>query len=260
MKKFNALFLFILLVAGFNNVSAQKEFNEGTITIGITDLQVDDPQAAAMLNMVKTSTISIAFNEKKSLVTANMMSGMVQSRTVIDNNTKASTTLLDMMGQKSKTTITEADVKKLEKEANASKEEMPKELDLDYDVTYNKKDTKKILGYDCFRADIKVSPKDAKEGQVVNMVVYVAESIKFPKSLINGVNESMAQFGTKFDLSEIPLEISVNMANPEDPSKKVSITLAATEISQTVDAKTFELDDTGYEEKSMEELMKSSGM
>ena len=154
---------------------------------------------------------------------------------------------------------TEADVKKLEAESKASTDEMP-ELDLDYDVTYNKKDTKNILGYDCFRADIKVSPKDAKEGQELNMVVYVAESIKFPKSLIDGVNESMSQFGTKFNLAEVPLEISLKMADPADPKKTASITLAATEISKTVDAKTFELDDTGYEEKSMEDLLKSSGM
>jgi len=58
MKKFIGLFLFVFLVAGLQNVSAQKELKEGNITIGITDLQVDDPSAAAQIGMFKTATMN----------------------------------------------------------------------------------------------------------------------------------------------------------------------------------------------------------
>ena len=50
MKKIIGLFLFVFLVAGLQNIYAQKELKEGNITIGITDLQVDDPSGENQTN------------------------------------------------------------------------------------------------------------------------------------------------------------------------------------------------------------------
>ena len=80
MKKIIGLFLFVFLVAGLQNIYAQKELKEGNITIGITDLQVDDPSVAVTVKMSigversASSRIEITDPKNSEISTENMES------------------------------------------------------------------------------------------------------------------------------------------------------------------------------------------
>lgn len=253
MKRLHAILLLLFLVAGTSTISAQKELKEGSVTIGITELESSDQQAAAMLPMFKSSTMKFDFNDAKSLMTMNMMNGMMNMRVLLDNKSKATTMLMDMMGQKTMSTISAEEAKKAQEE---NKNAMPQDLDIDYKVTYDRKDTKDILGHKCFKAVIKITPKkdeDKKQMEKVDLKIsaYVTDKIKFPKSMVESFEESMGK--GSFKMTEFPLEFSLSF---DDGKNNAKITLAATEIKNELDKSVFELDTTGYEEKSMEEMMK----
>lgn len=95
MKKIHVLFFLVFLVASIHTTTAQKEFKEGNITFGITDIKSDDPQVQSMMQMITGSTINVQFNDVQSLLTMDMMSGMMKTRTLVQNATKASVTLYD---------------------------------------------------------------------------------------------------------------------------------------------------------------------
>lgn len=252
MKKLHAFLLLAFLVFGTSNISAQKELKEGSITIGITELESSDPQAAAMAGMVKTSTMKYDFNALKTLMTANVMNGMIQMRVLVDNNTKATTMLMDMMGQKSMTNISAEEAKKSQDMEKMNLEDLP----VDLSVTYDKKDTKEILGHKCFKANFNIKPKseeDAKKMEEVDFSItaYVTDQIKFPQAMIKQYEEMFGNTG--FKMTDFPLECTITFNDGKNNGK---ITLAATDIKRSLDNGVFELDTTGYEEKSIEEMMK----
>lgn len=253
MKKLHALSLFFFLLVGINNISAQRELTQGSLTIGITELETSDQQAASMLPMFKSSTMKFDFNDVNSLMTMDMMSGMMKIRVLLDNKTQATTMLMDMMGQKTMTKISSEDAKKNREDQKMNPEDIP----VDFNVTYDKKDTKTIEGHKCFKANIDVKPKDAQKAEDVDLKItaYVTEEIKFPNAMIKSFEDTMGQ--GSFKMTEVPLEISISFNDGKTSGK---ITLAATEIKKMVEAGTFKLDTTGYEEMSMEDMMKNGGM
>lgn len=253
MKKFIGLFLLVFLVAGLQNVSAQKELKEGTITIGITDLQVDDPSAAPQLQMIKTATMNIAFTKDQSLVTGNVMGGMMKMQMLFKTDPKDMLMLIDAMGQKMMTELKADDFAEMEekaKEAQTKAKEGDEEFD--YDVTYDKKDKKKISGYDCYKANIVVNNKEAKENNI-KIALYVTDAIKYPASMMESIKSSGAP---ELKLKEMPLEITISGG---EKGKGGSITFAATKIENTVDKSIFKLNSTGYEKMDMEDLQKMGG-
>lgn len=255
MKRLHALLLLVFLVAGTTNISAQKELSEGSVTIGITELESSDPQAASMLPMFKSSTMKLDFNDAKSLMTMDMMSGMMKVRVLLDNKTSATTMLMDMMGQKSMTNISAEDAAKA-KEENKGKalEDMP----FDLDITHDRNDTKEILGHKCHKAVFNIKPKDEKDLKEMEKVdfsitAYVTKDIKYPAAMLQSYKEQM---GTDLKLTEFPLEFSIKF---NDGTNNGKLTLAATEIKKSIENSTFKLDTTGYEEMSMEDMMKKNG-
>ena len=253
MKKIIGLFLFVFLVAGMQNVSAQKELKEGNITIGITDLQVDDPSVAPQLQMLKSATMNIAFTKDQSLVTANVMGGMMKMQVLLKTDPKDMLMLIDAMGTKMMTELKGDDFAEFEEKAKKMRDDPANKNDkFDYDVTYDKKDKKKISGYDCYKANIIVNNKEAKENNLV-ISLYVTDAIKYPTSMMDSMKSSGVP---ELKLKEMPLEITITGG---EKGKGGSITMAATKIEKKVDRNIFKLDTTGYEKMDMEELQKMGG-
>ena len=253
MKKFIGLFLFVFLVAGMQNVSAQKELKEGSITIGINDLQVDDPSAAPQLQMIKTATMNIAFTKDQSLITGDVMGGMMKMRMLFKTDPKDMLMLIDAMGNKMMTELKANDFAEFEKKAKEAQEKSKdSDEEFDYDVTYDKKDKKNISGYDCYKANIIINNKEAKENNL-KISAYVTSAIKYPQSMMDSMKSSGAP---ELKLTEMPLEITISGG---EKGKGGSITFAATKIEKTVDKSVFKLDTTGYEKMDMNELQKMGG-
>ncbi|MFK7775107.1 MAG: hypothetical protein AB8F94_23400 [Saprospiraceae bacterium] len=251
MKKIIGLFLFVFLVAGLQNVSAQKELKEGNITIGITDLQVDDPSVAPQLQMIKTATMNIAFTKDQSLITGDVMGGMMKMQVLYKSNPKDMLMLIDAMGQKMMTELKADDFTEMEKKAKDAQEKA-KDEEFDYDVTYDKKDKKKISGYNCYKANIVINNKEAKENNL-KIALYVTDAIKYPASMLESMKSSGAP---ELKLKEMPLEITISGG---EKGKGGSITLAATKIEKKVDKSVFKLNTDGYEKMDMDELQKMGG-
>ncbi len=256
MKRLHALLLLVFLVAGTTNISAQRELTEGSVTIGITELEISDPQAASMLPMFKSSTMKLDFNDAKSLMTMDMMSGMMKVRVLLDNKTNATTMLMDMMGQKTMTNISAEEAAKAKTE-NKNKNPL-EDAPFDLDITYDKSDTKEILGHKCHKAIFNIKPKDEEDAKKMEKVdfsitAYVTKDIKYPQAMLDSYKEQM---GADIKLTEFPLEFSIKF---DDGENKGKLTLAAKEINKSVENSTFKLDTTGYEEMSIEDMMKKNG-
>lgn len=253
MKKIIGLFLFVFLVAGLQNVSAQKELKEGNITIGITDLQVDDPSVAPQIGMFKTATMNIAFTKDQSLVTGDVMGGMMKMRMLFNANPKDMLMLIDAMGNKMMTEIKADEFKEMEEKAKKMQEDAAsKDPEIDYDVTFDRKDKKNISGYDCYKANIVINNKEAKEANL-KVSLYLTDAIKYPEAMM----ESMKSSGVpELKFTGVPLEITISGG---EKGKGGTITLAATKIEDTVDKNIFKLDTTGYEKMDMEDLQKMGG-
>ncbi|MFK8006712.1 MAG: hypothetical protein AB8H03_10085 [Saprospiraceae bacterium] len=251
MKKIIGLFLFVFLVAGLQNVSAQKALEEGNITIGITDLQVDDPSAAPQLQMLKTATMNIAFTKDQSLVTGDVMGGMMKMQVLYQSNPRDMVMLIDAMGQKMMTELKADDFTEMEKIAKDAQEKDENET-FEYDVTYDKKDKKSISGYDCYKANIILKNKEAQENNV-KVALYVTDAIKYSDAMLESMKSSGAP---ELKLKEMPLEITISGG---EKGKGGSITFAATKIEKKVDKSIFKLNTDGYEKMDMDDLQKMGG-
>ena len=181
----------------------------------------DNEQMAAM----GSNTIKISFNEKSTATQMDMMGGMISIKTfTLDKtNVKDSRMLMDMMGKKYEVTgesegFGNSDVASLK---NAES------------VTYDKKDTKEILGYKCYKAVVKMT------GGITSNF-YITEAIA-----------TQAKADDKIKLSGFPLEIEVN-------SEKGKIIMLATAFDKEPSANCFTVPE-GYKKVTQEELQKELG-
>jgi GLPGLI family protein len=191
----------------------------GAVTYEMT--MPDNEEMAAM----GTNTIKISFNEKSSATQLDMMGGMISVKTIsIDkNNPKETRMLMEMMGKKYEVTgeaegFANTDVASL-KDAES--------------VTYDKKTTKEILGYKCYKASVKMSTG------AIN-TFYITEAIAV-QSLPTD----------KLKLSGFPLEVEVN-------SEKGKVVLLATSVDKAPSASCFNVPE-GYKKVTQEELQQELG-
>ena len=191
----------------------------GAVTYEMT--MPDNEEMAAM----GTNTIKISFNEKSSATQMDMMGGMISMKTIsLDkNNPKDTRMLMDMMGNKYEVTdgadgFGNTDVASL-KDAES--------------VSYDKKDTKEILGYKCYKAIVKMAG-----GTVSNF--YITEAIA-----------TQSKADDKLKLTGFPLEIEVN-------SEKGKINIVATAVDKAPSATCFTIPE-GYKKVTQEELQKELG-
>lgn len=191
----------------------------GAVTYEMT--MPDNEEMAAM----GTNTIKISFNEKSSATQMDMMGGMISVKTITldKTNIKDTRMLMDMMGKKYEVTgesegFGNSDIGSL-KDAES--------------VTYDKKSTKEILGYKCYKAIVKMS-----NGTVSNL--YVTEAIAV-----------QAKPDDKLKLSGFPLEIEVN-------SERGKVIMLATAFDKEPSVNCFTVPE-GYKKVTQEELKQELG-
>jgi GLPGLI family protein len=210
-----------LAFVAFAIVSTQfyAQTKTGAVTYEMT--MPDNEEMAAM----GTNTIKISFDEKSSATQLDMMGGMISVKTIsIDkNNPKETRMLMEMMGKKYEVTgeaegFANTDVASL-KDAES--------------VTYDKKATKEILGYKCYKALVTMN------SGVVN-TFYVTDAIAV-QSLPTD----------KLKLTGFPLEVEVN-------SEKGKVVLLATSVDKAPSASCFTVPE-GYKKVTQEELQQELG-
>ena len=191
----------------------------GAVTYEMT--MPDNEEMAAM----GTNTIKISFNEKSSATQMDMMGGMISVKTITLDKTNAKDTrmLMDMMGKKYEVTgesegFGNTDLASL-KDAES--------------ITYDKKDTKVILGYKCYKAIVKMTG-----GTISNF--YVTEAIAV---------QTKAE--EKFKLTGFPLEIEVN-------TERGKVIMVATAFDKEPSATCFTVPE-GYKKVTQEELQQELG-
>jgi len=216
---------FSILFLGASLANCQTAFNEGMIKMEITEVDADDQNIAAQLEMMKGTETDYSFNKEQSLVTSNMMGGMIVMQSLTKNETEEVTMLFDMMGQKMMVTST-----KEEREASEAKQQAGLE---NIKLEYDEEDKKKILGYDCIRV------KAVGENMPFSFEMYVTKDLAIDHKLIQGMQS--------FDLDGFPLEYVMKM-------EQMSLTYAATEIITEVDSNVFELSTEGYKKMTFEEF------
>lgn len=219
-----------LLLIGFsvNMVSAQKEIKEGTLTYEITDISSDNPQLAQQLAMMKGSSMTVLFADGKQLTKMNMMNGMMQQKIVMNPEEKTGEMYMDMMGQK---IMVKMPMGGDEDDTNTST-----------DIEYFPSETKKIAGYDAYKAVITTKA----EGQEMELITYITEDLAFDGEVIRN-----APGADK--LKGLPLEYTISQP-------QMSMTFTAQNISMEVDKSEFDFDKEGYREMSQEELQQMGGM
>ena len=230
MKKY----LFTLLgLCTFLTVNAQSVLNSASIEFTITEVKSDDPQTESMLAMMKGGTMDVYFKENKQRVDIDMMGGMVQMSTLINNDAEQSVVLyMDMMGQKLKIPMNEDEYAKYQKQSDQGGEQPTIEKD--------PSKTKKILGYDCVLVNIKHSSTE-QEGMTLS--AYVTDKIKAPSNVI--------QNGPSVDMGGFPLEYT--MVHPQ-----MSLTYQVTKLDEGVDEDMLK-EKEGYREMNFEEFMQTMG-
>ncbi len=191
----------------------------GAVTYEMT--MPDNEEMAAM----GTNTIKVSFNEKSTATQMDMMGGMISVKTITadKNNVKDTRMLMDMMGQKFEVTgesegFGNTDIGSL-KDAES--------------VTYDIKDTKVILGYKCYKANIKMT-----NGTTGNFYVTDAIAVQTKET-------------DKLKLTGFPLEIEMN-------TEKGKIVLMATAFDKEPSATCFTVPE-GYEKVTQEELQQKLG-
>ena len=216
MKNFKKL-AFVAFAIVSTQIYAQTK--SGAVTYEMS--MPDNEEMAAM----GTNTIKISFDEKSSATQMDMMGGMISVKTIsIDkNNPKEARMLMDMMGKKYEVTgssegFGNTDVASL-KDAES--------------VTYDKKETKEILGYKCYKALVKMT------SGVVN-TFFITEAIAV-QSLPTD----------KLKLAGFPLEVEVNSANGK-------VLLVATAVDKAPSASCFKIPE-GYKKVTQEELQQELG-
>jgi len=236
MKKITTFYFFLFLLIG-TSTFAQKEMKEGVINMEITAIDSENEQMAGMMQMMKGSEMSVSFNKDNSLMTMNMMGGMMKTRALTKKDSKEMVTLIDAMGQKMMNKMSKDEVEKTKKQAKSA----------NMDVTYDKSDTKKILEYTCHKAIIKI-PIPGQEGQFVEMNAYVTDDIVLSESLMQGVEASQ--------LKGTPLEYTVSMSQQ---GMAFSMTFTTTGIKTSVDKSVFDLNTEGYKEMTLEQMQSMGG-
>ncbi len=231
MLKLNTLLGACLMILS-TSLFAQTNLDSGVIKMEITNVASEDENMAAGLEMLKGTETNYYFNKEKSLVKANMMGGMMEMTTLVNNEDEFLTFTMNMMGQKMLVEST-----KEERDAAQAKNNTTPDVS-DFEITYDEEDTKEILGYTCFKAN--VSNEDGGFG----FICYVTEDIKASSKMIQGLDQ--------LDIRGFPLEYIMD-------AQQMQMTYTATEVSEEFDTEIFNIDTKGYKKMTFEEFMETMG-
>jgi hypothetical protein len=186
------------------------------------------PGASEEMAAMGESTIAIHFDETMQSTDMSMMGGMMVMKTIIPlTNIKDSKMTMDVMGQK-------YEIQDIGEEALKGGNGL-NNLDNAKEVVYDKKETKEIVGFKCYKATITMNDGTTS-------VFYITEAIAPQKNL----NKE-----TKVQLAGYPLEMTMTTAQGE-------MIVKATAFSKTLPADCFKVPE-GYTKVTMDEFQKQMG-
>ena len=226
MKIFIKASAFIMLLMFGMTTMLSAQTDKGTMEFEITGVTSDNPQVAAMSDMLMGNQTTVYFLGKKSMTKMNMMGGMVNIDLKMSED-KSSDMLMDMMGQKLWVNTTKLEADRLKAGQDNPMEEM--------DITYDKTDIKNIAGYDCFKMMVSFPDLDG-----ATLEAYVTDQINVKAPIIQGVE--MDEF------EGFPLEYNFN-------NGMMTMSVTAKSFVATVDESVFELETGGYQKLTMQEFM-----
>lgn len=197
-------------------VQAQKDVKEASVGYEITEVDSESMEA----QMMKGTLINIDYNQTNTKLNVQMMGGLVVMDIIMETATETSTMLMNMMGKKAKVIQ--------EKPKDAPKSE--------FDITYDKKDTKEILGNKCIKATL----TEKSSGQT--FVMYVAKKLKAKTKFVEELFPGLEGF---------PLEIVMSQEG-------MGVTITAQNFEKSVSKDAFLIPE-GYPEMTPEEFAKEMG-
>jgi hypothetical protein len=218
--------LFLLLLP-FITITAQKTIEKGYVKIVVTEASSEDPATAKNLQMMKESVTEVHFVEGKYKTSTAIMGGLASLKNIVDLKTNNIDMLLEVMGNKM---WVKTDTEKAK--SNPAGRDMS-----DFEVDYDKSQTKSILGYDTYRTTITGPNGLTIEG-------WITEAIKTDASIIQGMQD--------LKLQGFPLEFSIIK-----PGNR--LTFSATVVSETVEDSEFIFDPTLYVKMTLAELSEFMG-
>ena len=213
---------------GMMSLSAQS--NEGTMTLSIVDVTSDNPQVAAMSDMLKGNETVVHYKDNMSMTKMNMMGGMVKIDIRVDEE-ETSDMLMDMMGQKIWINTTKLEADRMKAENENPFEEM--------EVTYDQDDTKEVAGYSCYK--MIVTFPDMEDA---SLEAYITEDLSINAPVIQGVEIT--------EFAGFPLEYTFN-------NGMMNMTITTSSFENTVDESVFDINTDGYQKMTLEELIEMSG-
>ncbi len=233
LMKMNVLQYIVVLFLILPTIgNAQEAISEGVITMELTDVDSEDQQMAAQLEMMKGTETNYYFNNAKYLTTSNMMGGMVKMQNLFRVSDEQLTLLFDVMGQKMMVESSKEERMEMEAEQNAALEGI--------EVVYDKEDTKEIMGYKCHKAMI-----ETNEGEIpMKLIMYISPEVKASNKMIQGLQG--------FEIDGFPMELVMDMG-------KMSMTYTTTEISRDLDNSIFNLETSGYKKMTLDEFQEQMG-
>ena len=221
MKKIIKIAFALFLVAGVS-MNAQNALKSGSVTYSMTM-----PSASEEMAAMGESTITVNFNDKIQATDMSMMGGMMLMKTIVPvGNEKDSKMTVEVMGMKYE--ITDAGAEATKNNNGLSN------LDNAKDVVYDKKDTKEIVGFKCYKATVTMNDGTTS-------VFYITEAIA----------PQVQKADAKIKLPGYPLEMTVQTAQGD-------MVMKAVKFSKEVPVDAFKVGD-GFTKVTMEEFQKQMG-
>lgn len=221
MKKMTQIALTALLFVGIT-ATAQTQLKKGSVTYSMTM-----PGATEEMAAMGESTITVHFDEKTQATDMSMMGGMMLMKTIVPTgNKKDSKMTMEVMGMK-------YEITDIGEQANKATNSVGN-LENATEIVYDKKDTKEILGFKCYKATI--SMNDGSKS-----IFYVTDAIA-PQAV---------EADTKVKLTGYPLEMTVQ-------TEQGDMVMKATKFSKDVATEAFKVGE-GYTKVTMEEFQKQMG-
>lgn len=221
MKKITQFALTALLFVGITT-NAQTQLKKGSVTYSMTM-----PGASEEMTAMGESTVTIHFDEKNQATDMSMMGGMMMMKTIVPTeNKKDSKMTMEVMGMKYE--ITDVGEEASKKNNGFSN------LDNAKDIVYDKKDTKEIVGFKCYKATVTMNDE-------TKSTFYITEAIA-PQSETTDA---------KLKLSGYPLEMTIQTAQGD-------MVMKATKFSKEIPADAFKVGE-GFTKITMEEFQKQMG-
>ncbi len=171
------LLLFCVVSVLSSSAFAQKKIKRGVATYEIIEVVSTQPETEMMMG----AKMEICFDNKRHKMDMSLMEGMIRIQTIIDQEKKENIVLTDIAGRQIKviSDFTEQEENKV------------------YNILYDKKNRKKIAGYDCYKATLK-----SEDGELLEL--YVTSKINPKSSFFDQLFPGLKGF---------PLEYTINSHN-----------------------------------------------